>query len=261
MEMHDLDDLGRLARDLALEAGDIVRRGREKGFGVVSSKSTETDIVTEIDRASEDHIVSALRSRRPDDEIVAEEGSAFTGTSGVRWLIDPLDGTVNFTYGIPIYAVSIGAEIDGVPVVGAVYSPATDELFHATKGRGAFRNDEGIEVREGVALDHVLLATGFGYAAERREQQAETLRHVLPLVRDIRRGGSAALDMCAVACGRIDAYYELGVWPWDVTGGSVIVTEAGGIVSGFESERAERSVIAASNSETHSQLRSLLSRR
>lgn len=258
MHDHDIDALARLAVELATEAGDIIRKGREKGFGSIHAKSTPTDIVTEIDKQSESHIVSALRERRPDDAILGEEGAAFDGTTGVRWVIDPLDGTVNFTYGIPNYAVSIGVEVDGIPTIGVVYNPATDELYRAARGTGAFCNDDAIEVRDEVALSHALVATGFGYASERRAMQARTLQDVLPLVRDIRRGGSAALDICSVAAGRIDAYYEFGVWPWDVAAGEVILIEAGGVISDFTRNRASRSVVATSCDTLHEALCQLL---
>jgi myo-inositol-1(or 4)-monophosphatase len=241
---HDLQQIAKIAVDLAIAAGDILREGREKGFGRVLTKSSDVDIVTEIDKASEQYISSALREQRPDDAVIGEEGTAFEGTSGVRWVVDPLDGTVNFTYGIPHYCVSIGVEADGVPVVGVVYNPATDQLYRAVVGSGASCNGEQLQVRNQTKLATALIATGFSYSSSRRALQADVLTRLAPHVRDIRRFGSAALDMCAVAAGTLDGYYELGTHPWDVTAGEVIASEAGARVSGFDGGRPVTDVIA-----------------
>ena len=238
--------MSELAGRLAVEAGEILRKGQHTARAAVAdTKSSAADIVTELDRESEAHIVDAIRAARPHDSILGEEGSSIEGTSGVRWVIDPLDGTVNFTYGIPQYAVSIGVEVDGVRTIGVVFNPASDEMWHAVKGVGATLNGTRIETKTPPPLSNALVATGFGYVREMREQQAEVLRRLLPSIRDIRRMGAAALDLCAVASGRVDAYFELNVNPWDVCAGDVIASEAGAIVTAFERETALRSVLAA----------------
>ena len=242
--MAEIEVLSDLASELALGAGEVLRKGRSAGHGAISSKSSAVDIVTETDEASEDYIVSALRSRRAGDAILGEEGTADVGTSGVRWILDPLDGTVNFTYGIPAFAVSIAVEVDGVRTVGAVYNPVSEELFTAIRGRGAQLNGVAIHCRSETRPAMALVGTGFSYVARERQTQAEILVDILPTVRDIRRAGSAALDLCAVACGRLDAYYELTVKPWDVAAGALIASEAGAVVTSLTGEQAEFDVIA-----------------
>ncbi len=244
-EVHDLEELATLAIDLARDVGAILLEGRRRGFGAVSTNSNDSDIVTEIDTAAEQHIASVLRSRRADDAIVGEEGTNDEGTSGVRWIVDPLDGTVNYTYDLPAFAVSIAVEVGGTRSIGVVYNPVLDELFTAVRGEGAYLNGVAISVSDRSELGLALVGTGFAYSAERRSEQARLLTSVLPQVRDIRRMGSAALDLCAVACGRLDAYYEFNVNPWDVAAGDVIAAEAGAIVRSIEGDVAEQSVVAA----------------
>jgi myo-inositol-1(or 4)-monophosphatase len=194
---------------------------------LVDTKSSVTDMVTEIDRASEALIVAGLRAARPADAILGEEGTADTGTSGVRWLVDPLDGTTNFLYGYRAFAVSIAAEVDGAVVAGVVADASNGELFTAARDRGAQCDGVALQVNRHVELGTALVGTGFSYLAERRARQARVLTAVLPAVRDIRRGGSAALDLCWVAAGRLDAFYEKGLGPWDSAAGLLIATEAG----------------------------------
>ncbi len=259
--MHDLDALLNLAVEIANSAGDILLEGRRNGFGKVTSKSTSVDIVTEIDHASEKHIVSQIRTHRPDDGMLGEEGTSFEGTSGVHWLVDPLDGTVNYTYGLNEFAVSIGVEIEGVPSVGVVFCPAVDELFTAVTGRGAYLNDEPIAGSTETTIRQSLVATGFSYDSERRANEAEVLTHLLPAARDIRRGGSAAIDLCRAACGRVDAYYEHWVRPWDVAGGQVIASEAGLLVTAINGRDPAGTSVLAANPTLHGRLAELLNAR
>lgn len=225
-----LDELHALACRLAVAAGRMVRDGRARdGIAVADTKSTPTDMVTEYDRASERLIVDALLLARPDDAIVGEEGTDTSGTSGVSWLIDPIDGTTNFLYGLPGYAVSIAASLTGThhAAVGAVYVPATDELFAAIEGRGATLNGAPIGCSTTTALERALVATGFNYRSDRRAVQAARVAQLLPSIRDIRRLGAAAPDLCYVAAGRVDAYFEEHLGPWDLAAGELIAREAG----------------------------------
>ena len=219
-----------LARGLALEAGALLRERRRSGFAV-SSKSTRNDLVTEVDRAAEARIVSRIRAQRPEDAILGEEGASQKGTSGVRWIIDTLDGTTNFLSGYPAYAVSIGVEVDGERVVGAVDNAANGETFWAARGLGAFLDGRPIHVSSKDDLSVALLGGGFGNNSVHRDAQAALLARVLARVADLRRGGSAALDLCAVAAGRLDAFYELRLALWDYAAADVIIREAGGATS------------------------------
>ena len=226
--MNDIaTELCDLAARLAVTAGTLVFEGRKNGVTSASTKSSDTDIVTEFDRASEQLIVDALRTERPLDGLAGEEGAAATGQSGVRWLIDPVDGTTNFLYGLPGYAVSIAALADDRPLVGAVYVPASSELFTAIADRGAMLNAAPIHCGATSTLDHALVATGFSYQPERRRYQGERFARMIPRIRDIRRFGAASTDLCYLAAGRIDAYYEQWLGPWDWAAGELIAREAG----------------------------------
>ncbi len=221
-----------LAVDLAVRAGALAL-DMQAGLGAPDTKSSPTDVVTAADRASETLLADGIRAARPDDGILGEEGADATGTSGVRWVIDPIDGTVNYLYGLPQWAVSIGVEIDGVRRAGVVHDPAKGETFTATLGGGAFLNGAPLRCSAAVDLGQALVATGFGYDARRRAAQAALLPALLPTVRDLRRLGAGALDLCAVACGRVDAYYEQGLSPWDMSAGLLVATEAGARVGGL----------------------------
>lgn len=223
-----------LARTVAADAGALLLDAWARPRTQVQTKSSATDMVSEMDRAAERLIVDALLAARPDDGLLGEEGSSREGTSGVRWVVDPLDGTTNYLYGLPAWAVSIGAEVDGRAVAGVVFAPALGETYAASLGGGATRNGHPISVSDATDLSTALIATGFAYSRARREQQGALVARVLPRVRDIRRGGSAAIDLCWAACGRVDAYYEAGTAPWDRAAGQLIVTEAGGVVSGVD---------------------------
>lgn len=228
----DLTALADLAEDVARAAADLLRLGRSR-LGKVTTKSSSTDMVTEMDTAAEELIVERLSTARPDDSILAEEGGGKEGSGPVRWVIDPLDGTTNYLYGDPRYGISIAAEVDGEAVVGVVADPMLHEVFRAVKGGGAFLNGEPITHSGHDDLSTALVATGFSYLPEQRARQARWLTHVLPAVRDIRRHGSAALDLCWAGCGRVDAYYEVTLQPWDIAAGVVVATEAGCLVCGL----------------------------
>jgi myo-inositol-1(or 4)-monophosphatase len=229
----DLDQLRDLAEHTARAAGALLLSNVDKVRVEVSTKTTGTDMVTEMDRASEALITERLLGMRPDDGLLGEEGADRTGTSGVRWVIDPLDGTTNYLYGFPGFNVSIAAEMDGEAVVGVVFDVVRQELFSAVRGRGATRDGVPIRTSSASELGHALVGTGFSYEPERRRRQAQVLVDLLPKVRDIRRQGAAALDLCSVACGRLDAYYERGLAPWDLAAGGLIAAEAGAVVTDF----------------------------
>jgi myo-inositol-1(or 4)-monophosphatase len=226
-----------LARATAVEAAALVAAGRATAADRVDTKSSPVDVVTAVDTASEQLIVGRLLAARPADGVLGEEGASRTGTSGVRWVVDPIDGTVNYLYGLPSYAVSIAAEVDGETVAGVVLNAATGELFSAVRGGGAWLGAPGAAPQRlhgstPAALDQALVATGFGYRVEQRRQQGAVVAGLLPEVRDIRRHGSAALELCAAAAGRVDAYYELDLNPWDQAAGALVAAEAGLVVTG-----------------------------
>lgn len=227
-----------LARAIALEAGALAARRRAEGVEVAGTKSTIVDIVTAADREVEDLVRSRIADARPDDAILGEEGGGTGGTSGLTWVVDPIDGTVNYLYGIPHYAVSI-AVVEGDPdpatwtaLAGAVHAPPIGELFHAARGAGASLNDAAIAVSPPPPLEQALIATGFAYSGETRARQGAVVAALLPSVRDIRRQGVASLDLCYVACGRVDAYFERTLSPWDHAAGTLIAREAGAVVKG-----------------------------
>ncbi|MBT2382501.1 inositol monophosphatase family protein [Streptomyces sp. ISL-11] len=221
-----------VALEAADLAGTLLRDGRPDDLGVAATKTSSIDVVTEMDLASEKLITDFLADRRPGDGVLGEEGASTEGTSGVRWVIDPIDGTVNYLYGLPSWSVSIAAELDGETIVGVVAAPMRGETYSAALGAGAFAGDRPLRVRPAVPLDQALIGTGFGYVAARRAAQGDVLRTLLPEVRDIRRGGSAAIDLCDVACGRLDGYYERGLNPWDYAAGALIAREAGAVTGG-----------------------------
>lgn len=235
-----------LAADVARSAGRLVVDERPDAVEVATTKSSATDVVTVMDQRSQDHLIARLREARPDDSVLGEESGGAVGSSGITWVIDPIDGTVNYLYGIPAYAVSVAAVVGDPttagawrPFVGAVYNPVTDELYLARAGAGsrvvlADGGDRRLTPTSCTELGQALVGTGFGYAAERRERQGRLLLDVLPQIRDIRRIGSAALDLCAVGAGLIDAYYETGLNPWDLAAGWLVATEAGAKVGGLD---------------------------
>jgi myo-inositol-1(or 4)-monophosphatase len=227
-----LDELADVALRVATGAAEVLQNYASVRLQEVSTKSSPTDLVSEADRASEAYIVSELQKARPDDAVLGEEGASSTGTSGVSWVADPLDGTTNFFFRVPAYCVSLAAQYAGRPVVGVVVDPSRGETWSAASGRGAKCNGVACHVATGRSeLATALVATGFGYKRERRAEQAAILPRLIPTVRDIRRFGSAALDLCWVAGGRFDAYYESHLNDWDWAAGRVICEEAGARVT------------------------------
>lgn len=254
----DTADLLELALEAARIAGGMLIADRPAELGVASTKSSPTDVVTEMDTAAEKLIVEFLRSRRPHDGFLGEEGGGAHGDSGIRWVVDPIDGTVNYLYDLPAWCVSIAAEDADGAVVGVVEVPSMRETFHAVRGGGAYRNGAAIRANDAVPLPRALVATGFGYTVERRTRQADVVHRVLPAVRDIRRYGSAAIDLCAVACGRVDAYYERGLNPWDVAAGALIAGEAGARVGLLRPEADGSDLTVAAPPGTYADLVALL---
>ncbi|WP_240190646.1 inositol monophosphatase family protein [Aeromicrobium sp. YIM 150415] len=251
--MSEHSELLSLAREVGLEAAELVRRLRPAGrVDVVATKSSPTDAVTEIDRASERLIRERILTARPDDGFVGEEGEDVAGSSGVEWVVDPIDGTVNFVYGLPAYAVSIAARTDAAghaPSIGYVVNIATGAEYGAVAGGGAWRwhgdEREALHGPPATPLSQLLVATGFAYDAPTRKRQAEAIARLLPRIRDIRRIGSAALDLVAVAAGELDAYVEQGLKPWDLAAGGLIAAEAGLIVGGLDGAAGERLTMVA----------------
>ena len=256
--MIDAELLG-LATGLAVQAGNMARDGRrERGISATSTKSSATDMVTEFDQASEELIVGGLLAARPHDGIVGEEGTDTIGTSGVDWLIDPIDGTTNFLYGLPGWAVSIAARTADDTRVGVVYVPSSDELFTASAGAGAFLNGEQIRCSTTDDLALALVATGFSYSVERRSAQAARVAALLPQVRDIRRLGAAAPDLCNLAAGRVDVYFEQWLGPWDLAAGELIAREAGCLVGSLDGGPVHHSSVLAATPALFAPMRDLI---
>jgi myo-inositol-1(or 4)-monophosphatase len=256
-------DLLALAMAAAVAAGRLLasRDGRDGSVLVAATKSSPTDVVTEMDRQAEELIRSRILAARPGDAILGEEGGQ-TGDAPVRWVIDPLDGTVNYLYGLHDWAVSIAAEVSGVIVAGVVNVPRRGEMFGATLGGGAWL-DAGngriaLRCGPGVPLAQALVATGFGYRAARRKVQGEVVAAVLPRVRDIRRGGVASVDLCSVAAGRVDGFYERGLNYWDYAAGGLIAAEAGAVVGGLGGAAASTSMTVAAGPELFGALADML---
>ena len=227
---------------LARRAAEIQRDGLREGFAI-GQKSAAGDLVTEIDRAAESAIVEGILGARPDDAILGEEGTDRAGTTGVRWVLDPLDGTASYVRGYPGFGVSIGIEVDGRPSVGVVID-ALGRTTVGVAGRPAARDDVPVRPSQRTALADSVLATGFGYDAAMRVREAETLGRIIDRIADIRRSGSAAMDLCAVAYGEVDAYYELHLAPWDTAAGAVIVEAAGAVFRQIDQPDGEVLTIA-----------------
>ena len=257
-----LDELHDIAITAAAEAADLALEGRRDGVAIASTKSSLTDVVTEMDRRVEALLVDRILSRRPDDGILGEEGADHVGETGIRWVLDPIDGTVNYQYDNPMWAVSVAAEIDGAVVVGVVAAPALGETYVATHGRGARLHDRygvhTLRVNDPVTLDSALVATGFGYTEDRRRAQARVVEQVIPRVRDIRRPGACALDLSFLAAGRVDAYYERGPHAWDLAAGGLVATEAGARLEGLHGRPAGHDLILAAGRSLFDPLHDLL---
>jgi myo-inositol-1(or 4)-monophosphatase len=258
-------ELAELARSVAAEAADLLasRHGRT---AVVQTKSSPTDVVTEMDAAAEDLIRSRILAARPGDTVLGEERGEIGDGAAVRWIVDPLDGTVNYLYGLPSWAVSIAAEVRGVVVAGVVSAPLLGSLFTAQLGGGAWLESSWLSGKhqltcnEGVRLADALVATGFGYEAQRRAEQGKVVAGLLPLVRDIRRAGAAAIDLCCVASGQVDGFYERGLHEWDLAAGRLIATEAGALVGGLHGERPGEAMTIAAGPGLFDQLHAAVAR-
>lgn len=254
-------ELHSVALRVARSCAQLLVEQRPADLGVAATKASATDVVTEMDRRSEDLAVELIRQARPHDGFFGEEGTHEAGTSGITWIVDPIDGTVNYLYSLPAYAVSVAAvegdpQIDGGwrPVAAAVANVALDEVFHAQRGGGSFvvgpQGERQLRFSGARELGQSLLATGFGYEATTRAQQGLLVAELLPKVRDIRRIGSAALDMCWVASGQLDAYYEAGCYPWDFAGGWLIASEAGAVVRSFDGDFPTHKLLCVGRRET-----------
>jgi len=249
-----------LATEAAREAAALLLELRRSPAVGIRSKSSATDLVSEADEQAERAIVTAIRRLRPDDAIVAEERSGAEGSSGVNWYVDPLDGTINYLYGIPHWSVSICCADTTGPLAGVVFDPLRDELFSTSRGAGAYLGDRRLAVTDNRDLARALVATGFGYSAEQRRTQGRIIANVLGDVRDIRRFGSAALDLACVAASRVDAYFESVEKPWDWMAGALLVREAGGRVTELNPADAAFPRIIASGPGIHDELVALLAR-
>jgi myo-inositol-1(or 4)-monophosphatase len=240
-------------------AADLAYRLRVEGVGEVATKSSPTDIVTAADKAVERQVVEELRRLRPADSVLGEETGATRPRGGaVRWILDPIDGTVNYLYGLPHYAVSLAAEVDGAVVAGVVRNAATGQEWTAVRGGGAYRAGRRLTCSRVTELAQSLVATGFGYDRARRAHQARVLTRLLPVVRDIRRFGVASLDLCLAAEGAIDAYYEKGLAIWDHAAGGLIAEEAGLRVSGLRGAPPGPDLLLAAPEAIHAALHDLL---
>lgn len=253
-----------LATAMATEVAELVRASRRGGVDLAGTKSTVTDVVTQADLAAEERLRELIASHRPHDSILGEEGGPSGGTSGLTWVLDPIDGTVNFLYGLPVYAVSV-AVVAGEPdpetwtqVAGAVVSVADMRTWAAGRGLGAWLDGERLQVNEPRPLAESLVGTGFGYSAELRRHQAKVLTGVLDKVRDIRRAGSCAIDLCSVASGQLDVMFERGTKVWDFAAGGLVVREAGGVVAGLRGAAEGPTMMLAGPRETVERLVELL---
>jgi len=251
-------ELRHVAVTLARQAGDMALHGRKFGTVTATTKSSPVDMVTQYDRASEEMITAGLATLRPHDAIVGEEGASKTGTSGITWHIDPIDGTSNFYFDIPMWAVSIGATDSNGPIAGAVYAPALGEMFSAARGQGATVNDRPISVRNNSELSDALVCTGFSYRVAERTPHARRVAKMMTHIRDIRRFGAAAIDLCFVASGRYDAYFEEHLHSWDLVAGHIIATEAGAIVTNYVGAEVTPAQVLACNPGVHAALVSLI---
>lgn len=257
--MVDASDLLLLAEQIAREAGELARRRRDEGVRIAATKSALADIVTEADREVETLIRARLAAARPGDGFLGEESEAERGSTEITWVVDPIDGTVNYAYGIPHYAVSIAA-VAGDPdpelwsaQAGVVFAPVTGDLFRAARGSGAWLGADRLAVSRPTDAG-ALLATGFGYDPATHAGDLERVRTVMPLARDLRRAGAASLDLAYVAAGRLDGYFERGLAPWDHAAGALLVEEAGGVVGGAPGGRPGRQMTIAAGPDLYAAL-------
>jgi myo-inositol-1(or 4)-monophosphatase len=246
---------------IAVRAADAAGEMLQRRFGTpargVGSKSSGTDMVSDADRDAEALIVGEILAARPHDAILGEEAGERRGTTGIRWVIDPLDGTTNFLYGIPQWAVSVACEDGSDTLIGVVRDAIRGETFTAIRDHGAFLNGDPIHVSDVPLLAHALISTGFSYLASEREKQGAIVARVLPAVRDIRRAGAASLDLAWTACGRLDGYFENAMQPWDLAAGALLVTESGGVVSNIPQVGPSGGGVVAAPPQLHDELRAL----
>ncbi|WP_328291913.1 inositol monophosphatase [Kineococcus sp. NBC_00420] len=269
----DVAQLREIAVTVALAAGELISAGRPDRVEVAATKSSPTDVVTAMDTASEQLLRTELARLRPEDAFLGEEGGFEPGRSGLTWVVDPIDGTVNYLYGLRAYAVSVAVVLDEesperpdpatwTVLAGAVVDPSQAETWTAARGLGATLTDSRgtrrLTTSAGPRLGQALVATGFGYDAGRRAEQAAVVARLLPRVRDLRRVGTASLDLCSVAAGRVDAYYERGLNPWDFAAGLLVATEAGAVVTDFDGAPAGSHGLLAAGSDLHEHLRQAL---
>jgi myo-inositol-1(or 4)-monophosphatase len=250
-QLHDL------AVEAATRAGSMLMN-RPRDLEVMS-KSTPTDVVTIMDKNSERLLENFLLGTRPNDGILGEEGASVDGTSGVVWVVDPLDGTVNYLYDLPGWAVSVAAKFEGVTIAGCVYAPSIKRTWSAALGTGAWLNGAAIFCNDPVKFESSLVGTGFSYSADERLIQGQVVQKLVSQIRDIRRGGAAAVDLCYVASGSLDGYFEHSLNPWDIAAGELIVREAGGVVSNLTGGDASYEMTIAGGAEIHARLLAFLS--
>lgn len=253
-------ELLEIAQEAAHRAGELLLERFAGPARGVASKSTSTDLVSDADRDAERLLVDIITAARPEDGLLGEEGAGGESRSGLRWVIDPLDGTVNFLFRIPIWSVSVAVQDQEGSMVGVVYEPNRNETFSAARGAGATRDGEPIRVSTKEVLADALIGTGFAYDPEIRAVQAAVVKRLLPVVRDVRRLGSAALDMCYLACGRYDGFYEADMYPWDRAAGELIAREAGATVTDLAPPKGNGLGIVAANPALHDKLRPLVVR-
>ena len=249
-------ELLKLAESVARAAGTHLMN-RPSSF-TFTEKSSVVDFATQMDQQSEELIVKQLLAARADDGIIAEEGAAKPSKSGITWVIDPLDGTVNYLYGLPGWNVSIAAKDEDGVLVGVVYAPSINGFWSAIRGEGAKYNGNKIKCNDPVTLDKSLLATGFAYDLNLRVSQGETMAKLLPKIRDLRRNGAAAVDLCYVAMGAIDGYFEGSLKEWDYAAGGLIATEAGAVISGRGGRAADSDLVVCAGPALHAQLLPLI---
>jgi myo-inositol-1(or 4)-monophosphatase len=252
MDTNLLKQLTEMALDIAQSTGRLLVEDRPAVMQV-ETKTSETDVVTAMDKAAEAHIISEIRAQRPDDLFIGEEGSVNNSANptNVKWIVDPIDGTVNYLHKHPIWSVSIGVQVDDITQVGVVHAPLLGEIYLAVRGQGAFLlNKSGkskVEISRNTILGHTLVATGFSYESKKRKKHSKVIHEISDKVRDFRRDGSAAIDLCMVGLGRVDAYFETGLHPWDYTAGALFVEEAGGITGGVSGKPLSDDLAIAAN--------------
>jgi myo-inositol-1(or 4)-monophosphatase len=241
-----------LAEEVARSAGALLMQ-RPDSF-TFTEKSSAVDFATQMDQQAESLIVKSLLAARPDDGIIAEEGAAQSSESGITWVIDPLDGTVNYLYGLPGWNISIAAKNQEGVIAGVVFAPTINSLWKATKGGGAYLNNKAIKCNDPVNLNLALIATGFSYDLELRKEQGARFQKLIPQIRDLRRNGAAAVDLCYVAMGAVDAYFESSLKEWDFAAGGLIATEAGALISGRTGGAPDGDMVVCAGPSLHAQL-------